>query len=273
MQTITIISNNSANEGFFKEHGFSVLIDYNNKTLLFDTGNGNPFRENLQKLNINLSLIDFLVLSHGHYDHCGNIAFVLTSNPKIKTFIHPDGLKERFSIHSDRDPMVSRISMSNENRESIINNNTTYTTEPTNIYKSIFVTGSIPRLTDEDTGGPFFDDSNGLVVDTIPDDQSLFIKTDEGLIIITGCCHSGLINTVEYIKKISGISKVKTIIGGLHLSKASKLRVDKTILYLNSLNLKNIFPGHCTGEGVIKTLKLELNCSVLDLNAGLIAKI
>lgn len=268
MQTISIISNNNANKGYSKEHGFSVLLNYMNKIILFDTGNNKPFRDNIAKLEINIQSIDFLVLSHGHYDHCGNIKFILDKNPQIKTFIHPLALKERYSIHKERDPMVSEIGITKENKKSLINISPTYNKKPLNICRNIFITGSIPRLSDEDTGGPFFDDSNGNVIDLIPDDQSLFITTSEGLIIITGCCHSGLINTVDYIKKISGITKIKTIIGGLHLSKASKIRIDKTIKYINSLSLKDIYPGHCTGDDVIKTLKLELNCPVIEINAG-----
>lgn len=268
MPTITIISNNTAITGYKKEHGLSLLINYECKKLLFDTGNESAFVQNFNKLNIDTTSIDYLMISHGHNDHCGNINFILTSNPNIKTFIHPEGLKKRFSIHKDRDPMVSNIGITKVNKDCLLKNKTIYSEKPTNIYKSMFITGYIPRLTQEDTGGPFFNDFSGKEIDTIPDDQSLFIKTDEGLIIITGCCHSGLINSVEYIKKISGINKVKSIIGGLHLAKVSDKRLLYTIKYLNDLNMKEIYPGHCTGQDVIKTLILELNCTVITLDAG-----
>lgn len=272
MYKLTVISNNKALTGFSEEHGFSMLIKFDNSKILFDTGNGVAFRNNISTLGIDISTIDSLVLSHGHYDHGGNIDFVYQLSPSIKIFHHPLVIKKRFSIHKDRDPMVRMIGLSPENRAILTNTSTDSVTfavmEPTQVVDGIFMTGEIPRLSAEDAGGPFFDDGAGNVIDTIPDDQAIWMNGDDGLIIITGCCHSGLINSVEYIRKVSGVQKVKAIIGGLHLAKASESRVRESINYINGLNLKVIYPGHCTGEHIIDRFKCELNCSVKDILAG-----
>lgn len=268
MQTIYILSNNSSAKGFRNEHGFSLLIKYEGKNILFDTGNGTAFIENSIRFNIKSSDIDYLILSHGHYDHCGNINYILNYNPDIKTYIHKDALNIRYSIHQDRDPKVSSIGISKENKKAIQNSNTIYTEKPIQIYRDLHLTGGIPRLSGEDSGGPFFYDTVGLKEDIIPDDQSIWINTEYGLIIITGCCHSGLINTVEYIRNITGQKKVSAIIGGLHLSKANNDRIKKTTDYINSLNLNTLYPAHCTGAQVSETLAKELSCKVIILKAG-----
>lgn len=265
---IIIISNNNALEGFSEEHSFSLLIEVDGKNILFDTGNTFAFKENIKKLNIDFKEIDSLVLSHGHYDHCGNISEVVKYNKNIKIFHHPHLANVRYSIHPDRNPMVRNIGLSSINRKIITDNPSFSSNKVTNISKRTFITGEIPRLSEEDTGGPFYYDPNGKTIDTIPDDQAIWIETDKGLIIITGCCHSGIINTVEYIKQQSGIDTVLSIIGGFHLSKASENRVETTISYLNSLNMKLISPGHCTGDNIITRFRDDLNCIVDDFKAG-----
>ena len=263
---IVIVSNNRALPDFKEEHGFSLLLEKDDKKILFDTGQGNAFRENIKKLNIDIKNIDALIISHGHYDHCGNISYIIEQSEHIKTYIHPGATEVRYSIHKDRKPCVKYIGISYENKMALKKSNVNF--EPFNIESNIHITGEIPRISSEDTGGPFYHDKEGKVLDKIVDDQSIWIETKEGLVIITGCCHSGLINSVEYIKNISGIDRVQTIIGGLHLNKVTTERVDETIQYINNLHLKNIFPGHCTGLNVIKKFKKELNCHVLDLFAG-----
>lgn len=264
----TIVSNNISLPGFKEEHGFSLLIEVNNKYIMFDTGQGEAFLENIKTLNIDLSVIDILVLSHGHYDHCGNISAITSATDTLQIYAHPDLIKERYSIHENRNPKIKEVGISQGNRSSFLKNNPIYNKDPIEIYSDIFITGGIPRLSFEDRGGPFFYDKFKKSVDNILDDQGIFINTDSGLIILTGCCHSGIINTVEYIRKITGKNNVKSIIGGLHLLHASDYRIERTIDYLNSLNLENIYPGHCTGADIIKRLKTDLNCSIHDLFAG-----
>lgn len=265
---LTVISNNHALDNFESEHGFSLLIETDEKITLFDTGNGSAFTHNIKKLGINKFKLDNLVISHGHYDHCGNIPIILNSYPNIVTYIHPKAVQERFSIHPERDPVVRYVGINSESKAFLTQIVPIWTSTPTQVTQRLNVTGEIPRESIEDTGGPFFLDKEGIIPDIIPDDQTIWITTTDGLVVITGCCHSGIINTINYIKKVSGISKVRTVIGGLHLLHASRERLDKTIDYLNSLNLQSVYPGHCTGEQVIEELKVKLNTNVISVHAG-----
>ncbi|MBN2619100.1 MAG: MBL fold metallo-hydrolase [Spirochaetales bacterium] len=263
--TIQIVSNNYAMAGFEEEHGFALLIKENNEITLFDTGRGRAFINNIERMKIDIFSIQNLILSHGHYDHCGNIDYIFNKNNKIKIYTHPAFSAERYSIHQNRDPKLTYIGISSTIREQLSKYQLINTEQPTQISANMFVTGEIPRESSEDTGGPFFFDKEGEKVDKIIDDEAIYITTPKGLIIITGCCHSGIINTVEHIKNISKESNIRAIIGGLHLVNASDERINQTINYLNSLNLEYLYPGHCTGE--LATFKLEesLNCKVSQL--------
>lgn len=272
MYKITVISNNRALPYFKEEHGYSILLEKNNYNVLFDTGYGEAFIYNCKKLNVNLDKIDSLIISHGHYDHCGNIKNVANRSKYLTINLHPDSIKSRYSIHEDREPQCKYIGISPENLEALEVTKKALNKTSILISEGIYITGEIPRLSGEDTGGPFFNESLGINKDEILDDQTMWFEEDGKLIIITGCCHAGLINTVEYIKTLTNNCPVKTIIGGLHLNKASKNRVLMTINYLNELNPESIYPGHCTGDHIITKLKKELTCKVNDLFAGMIIK-
>lgn len=268
MIKITIISNNHVHKKLKEEHGFSLLLKAGKYNILIDTGQSKAFLENIEILKIDIKLIQALIISHGHYDHCGNISFILNKHKNIKTYIHPAALKKRYSIHKDRNPEVKEIGLSPESIKSLSQSDIVLSKEYCKIIDNIFITGQIPRISSEDQQGHFYYDLKGLEPDTIPDDQSIWIETKEGLIIITGCCHAGLVNTVEYIKKVSGLNKVKAIIGGLHLNSVSPEKINNIINYINSLKLEKIYPGHCTGDDVIKMFKYKLNCSVIELLGG-----
>lgn len=106
----------------------------------------------------------------------------------------------------------------------------------------------MPRQSDfEDVGGPFFLDPDSHAGDLIEDDQSMWFETDDGLVILLGCCHAGLSNTVEHIRKFSGIQKVKGIIGGMHLVNADQNRLDRTFAVMKEWKPAFLVPCHCTG--------------------------
>lgn len=120
------------------------------------------------------------------------------------------------------------------------------------------------------TGGPFYLDETGQFADLIPDDQALWINTPQGLVVILGCCHSGVSNTVEYIRQLNDGVSVAGIIGGLHLLHASAERLEQTIIYLKKLKPQFIYAGHCTGDDVIVMLREHLrDTAVGQFHAGM----
>ena len=124
----------------------------------------------------------------------------------------------------------------------------TWTSKPAEVLDGIFVTGEIPRQnTFEDTGGPFFRDPAGAQPDPLLDDQALYFDTKDGLVILLGCAHSGVVNTLEYVQHLTGGRPIHAILGGLHLLKASPERMEKTIAAFRRLEIWRLAPAHCTG--------------------------
>jgi len=127
-----------------------------------------------------------------------------------------------------------------------------YTRSPTEIVPGIHVTGEIPRRHKiEDTGGPFYLNSDCTQEDALLDDQALFIETPKGLVVLLGCGHSGVINTLEYIQRISGVGNTYAVMGGMHLLHATTERLAFTGDNLQQLSVQYLAPNHCTGlDGV-----------------------
>jgi 7,8-dihydropterin-6-yl-methyl-4-(beta-D-ribofuranosyl)aminobenzene 5'-phosphate synthase len=131
------------------------------------------------------------------------------------------------------------------------------------------ITGPIPRQTTfEDVGGPFHLDPRGTRPDPIEDDTALWVETNKGLVILTGCCHAGLVNTVNYVRKLAGQSRVRAIIGGLHLATAARERLGKTCQCLADWDVETVVPCHCTGDEAVAFMRERLGRRVVPGRAG-----
>lgn len=146
----------------------------------------------------------------------------------------------------------------NEENVKVVRNSArsvTWTHAPAEIVDGIFVTGEIPRRNNfEDTGGRFFLDEACRQPDPLPDDQALFFDTHKGLVVVLGCGHAGVINTLEHIRTITNNRAVRAVIGGLHLLNASPERINKTLEALRQWDISQIIPGHCTGLAAVARL-------------------
>lgn len=268
---LTILCDNQANEGYQSEHGFSALICSPDLKILFDTGSGKTLLKNANTAGVSLGQIDYLVLSHGHSDHTGGIPEVLKKNEHLMIAAHPQCLVARYSRHSDKPiasiGMPANVAAELQRYPSLQQK---YHTSPLFLDEHIGVTGEIPRIHAwEDTGGPFYLDEHGKYSDNIPDDQAMWLSTWAGLVIILGCCHSGLENTIHYVQTVSGETRVAGIIGGMHMLNGSSARIKKTVEFLKRISPDFIYAGHCTNDQVTSFLKSQLkNVQVDALSAG-----
>ena len=269
--SFSILVDNESAEGYQHEHGFAIWISAFGKKLLFDTGQGFSLVQNAGTSGIDLSSSDALILSHGHYDHTGGILNFLSINQNAEIFFHPDALKQRYSLKDVNNP--KDISMPSEVRNAlqlVSSKRKHFITKPTEIYPNIWLTGSIPRrFSLEDTGGAFFTDSDGNQPDAIDDDIALWIETEKGIIIVCGCCHSGLMNTIEYINTMTEHKDIIAIIGGFHLLNATQERLEATVQTLRTLKLSLLVPCHCTGEKAVELFKASFPNIVRKGYAGL----
>lgn len=255
--TFTLLVDNQAREGLEVEHGFSAFISAGNQRILFDTGAGAALQPNAQSLGIDLASANSLVLSHGHYDHTGGVAQVLNLNPQIHLYFGQGMAVSRCSCHPGIPPRDIGLRPDDYRALCAVPiNQVRELHTPHYLVPRIGLTGPIPRKhVSEDTGGPFYMDASMQHPDLIDDDMALWFETTNGLVIVTGCCHSGLLNTIDYIRHISGQNRICGIVGGLHLLHALPMRMSETIVGLAGLKLDFLIPTHCTG--LIQTSALQ----------------
>lgn len=267
---IRIVVDNQATDGLVEEHGFAVWIEADGHTVLFDTGQGAALRANLASLGCDPGAIGAVVLSHGHYDHSGALARILPLVPNAHVYCHAGAFAARYSMRPGEAPRA--IAVAAADREVVLALPSTRrhrVDEPCRLIPGVHLTGPIPRVHPlEDTGGPFYLDPDGRQADPLDDDLALWIETGEGLIILTGCCHAGLINTVEHVRAVSGIARVRGIIGGLHLLNASGERLAATCAALRGWHPDFVIPCHCTGDGAVAALRAELGERIIPGRAG-----
>ncbi|MGE5863245.1 MAG: MBL fold metallo-hydrolase [Nitrososphaerales archaeon] len=281
-----LISNKRFNKPPIAEHGFSTLVEisyqYKDKKILkkflFDTGvskNGIIYNSNI--FGINFEDIETIILSHGHFDHISGLVNVLKKiNRPIEIITHPDaflrrwivfpdGRKARMDILDEEEVkdfggiiiknnsinylprLKTKINYNNDADNNMLNKNK-------NKNNRVLITGEIPRVTKFEKGFPLQykegKDENDLIADPfVKDDQALvMLLKNKGLVILTGCGHAGIINTVNYATKVTGIKKVYAIIGGFHLTgEGYEESIPLTISELLKINPEYIIPCHCTG--------------------------
>jgi 7,8-dihydropterin-6-yl-methyl-4-(beta-D-ribofuranosyl)aminobenzene 5'-phosphate synthase len=267
--TITIVVDNLAGDGLLAEHGLSLWIDAGDTRILFDTGQGAALAYNAGKLEIGLEQTDILVLSHGHYDHSGGIPLVLKAARQAKVYCHPGVVQPRYStrngtakeIHMPRESMAAIDKLPAEKLN--------WMSRARLVARGIGLTGPIPRETDyEDTGGPFFLDPQARRADPIKDDLALWIRTEQGLIVCVGCCHAGVVNTLRHVFRLSGINRLRALIGGLHLLNAQEERLAQTVAALHDFAPELIVPCHCTGHKATQLLTSSFGERVVPGSAG-----
>ena len=247
------------------EHGLSLMITTyrgsERHSVLFDVGhNENGVTYNIDRLGIDIQSVEALVLSHAHMDHTGALNSIVDrlSTP-IPLFVHPQIFSfPRWLEQKDGNRLFFPRALVKEDIDA-----TDFTLVESQSPKliandTIGITGEIERTTDFEKGMPnaYLEVDGHSQRDSILDDQSLVVKLkNERLVLITGCCHAGIINTIGYALKLTGIDNVYGLLGGLHLSGPFfETVIESTVDALKEINPEVIVPMHCTGWNAVKRL-------------------
>jgi len=273
---LTIAVENSAsieNASLRAEHGLSIHMELDlgsdGMELLWDTGaSGDVLLHNSRLLHIDLDAIDQICLSHGHYDHTGGLMAVLQQmKRRIPVLAHPDIFAPKLKARTVLEYIGLPFIRSQAEAAGAV---MLECRGPVPLAQGLTTTGEIPRLEGFEKVEGFWTVRDGQYgPDIIPDDQALAaVLPDRGLVVITGCAHSGIINTIRQAQRITGVDELYAVIGGFHLMGADRERIDATARALLKLDPAVIRPGHCTGQRAVCQLQQALGERCQPLAVG-----
>jgi 7,8-dihydropterin-6-yl-methyl-4-(beta-D-ribofuranosyl)aminobenzene 5'-phosphate synthase len=264
LKITVLVENTAGGKGLLGEHGLSFLIEADERKILFDTGQGLALHHNAKILGISLENLDTIVLSHGHYDHAGGLPTLLEHCANTDLFLHPEAIAPKYSPRGNIGFPIENEQILRSHFRRLV-----WTETPTEIMPGVYVTGTIPRHHPlENTEETFWHNSEHTEVDPLLDDQALYLQAPEGWVVILGCAHAGVINTLDYIAQITDINKFYAVIGGMHLLQANQERLQATVESLTKYDVQLIGANHCTGTKAKTFLWHHLGERCLDCRVG-----
>jgi len=270
---ITTLSDNTAGRGrFLAEWGLSFLVETDEVNILFDTGKSISASHNAATVRFDLNQIDKIVLSHGHNDHTGGLRQILRKMKKeIEIIAHPDIWSAKYRRRQGEADKYIGIPFQRQKLESL-GARFNLTTKPLKITDSIMTTGEIPMVTEFEQIDPnlFVKEDGGLQPDKLLDDLALVIKTGAGLVVVLGCAHHGIINTLYHAQQLTGVKSIHAILGGAHLISAPEERIRLTIAALKELGVQRLGLCHCTDMPAACLLAQEFGDRFFFNKAGII---
>lgn len=247
----TLCDNLSGHIGYGAAWGLSILVENRNKVVLWDTGPSDVAAANALRNGVDIGRIDCAAISHGHADHTGGLYdFLRLIGKEIPVVLHPAAFEEKYVQRPDSGSKMNYIGMPHR-RKALEDLGAVFAErrEPVWIGEDIVLTGEVPMTNDFETvdDNLFVRQGREIVPDGFADDQALAVKTEKGLVVVLGCAHRGMVNTMAYARKIAGVEKIHAVVGGTHLVRADRHRIEKTIAALAQFGVEQIGVSHCTG--------------------------
>lgn len=251
--------NNCYDEKFECEHGLSFYVETKDSKFLFDSGETSVFLNNAEKMNIDLNEIDFIAISHGDYDHANGLKYLNVDKKDL--YMHPDCFLYR---KSKRTLKFDGLNQTKEELQEKFN--LKECKMATKIKDKIYFLGQIERQEKFFIGGLPMTNEQGE--DYLHyDDSGVAIDTEKGLVVITGCSHSGLCNIVETAKKVTGKSEVYAVVGGFHLKEIDE-KTNEVINYLKENSVQKILIAHCVSTVVCERFFEEFKDKATRVETG-----
>jgi 7,8-dihydropterin-6-yl-methyl-4-(beta-D-ribofuranosyl)aminobenzene 5'-phosphate synthase len=255
---VATMANGFVPDQLVAEHGFSLLLTLTRgertHRLLFDCGvSPDGMVENMRRLEVDPHDLEAVVLSHGHFDHTAGLDGLVRrlGRASMPVLVHPDFWNRRRVLLPGREPIelptTSRSALDGAGFEVIEER------QPSFLFQdAVLVTGEVDRTTGYEPGFPVQEAWRGSRWEPDPmvlDDQAVIVNVgDRGLVVITGCGHAGVVNTVRYAQALTGVRQVRAVMGGFHLNgPIFEAIIDRTCADLAALEPALVVPGHCTG--------------------------
>lgn len=249
----------------------SFFVETGEEVYLFDTGASGMVVSNADALGIDLSRIDAVVLSHGHYDHTGGLLAVLKRIGRdLRVIAHPSIFDQKY--HRRRGEDAPRYVGIPHRRDLLEDAGARFELheEPVRLSEGVVASGVVPLLTEFERVSEQMLVKSGdrFLHDQMADDQSLYVETDRGLAVILGCAHRGMINSIRHGQRLADTEVVYLVIGGTHLAPAEEDQVTATIAALKELEVQRLGPSHCTGLPVAARLAAQFGERFFFATAG-----
>ncbi|HVU34603.1 MAG TPA: MBL fold metallo-hydrolase [Opitutaceae bacterium] len=271
MISVTVLVENTARGArHIGEHGLAYWIETPLHRVLFDTGQGLALAHNALVRGVDLAAADAIVLSHGHYDHVGGLQGALQRARHAALYFHPRVTEAKFIGPTAPGRRISLPYIEQEFFRSAADR-VVATAEPVEVVPGIRTTGEIPRTNRfEDTGGPFYLDADLTTPDPLLDDQAVYFDTRDGLVVLLGCAHAGVVNTLEHVAHLTGRAAIHAVVGGMHLENASERRLEETVAALRRFQVQRLGPMHCTGWKAVGLFQREFAAEYAPCAVGTI---
>lgn len=253
----SIVENRTKHGNLLFEHGLSLLIEDNSNRVFFDTGASDLIVKNAMSLAVNLVDIDYIILSHGHYDHTGGLKYM--GNKKV--YVHPDIFIPKYKKTNNQYKYIG-LSCAREYYEKENNIEFVEVHQSTKLTENVRLHANFKKQV---VGDFYLRITNGYIPDVFTDELVLSINTKNGLVIVTGCAHSGIINIIEKVIEDTGTRTIYALLGGFHLVDLHQEEVKLIAEKINHYHINKIGISHCTGNKLAKYLS---ESQVFDFNVG-----
>lgn len=264
----TLVENTSISKDFGNEHGLSLYIETKKHKMLFDVGASEMFLQNAKKLDVNIADVDFLVISHGHYDHGGGLKVFLQENSTATVYLHQQAFEKHYALHSTGKPELIGLDADLKRNSQIV-----FTSDEYSIDKGVWLFSNItqkePRP--KSNSGLLTEHNGQMTEDTFAHEQNLVVEEGGKTLLVTGCAHNGIINILEHFHMLKG-RMPDYVIGGFHLSSRSGGNEDSDMIdrigkHLMGTKAK-FYTCHCTGIEAYERLKSAMGDNIDYLSAG-----
>ena len=264
----TLVENTLISKDFGSEHGLSLYIETKTHKILFDVGASELFLQNAEKLEVNIADVDFLVISHGHYDHGGGLNTFLKENVKAEVFLHRLAFEKYYAIRpNNKLDFIGLDENLKQNKQIVLTSDRFFISNGIQVFSNIVQKEPRPKS----NSGLLTEYKGQTVDDTFAHEQNLLIEEDGKTLLITGCAHNGIINILEYFQTLKG-RMPDYVIGGFHLSSRSggnedSDTIDRIGKHLMGTKAK-YYTCHCTGMKAYERLKSAMGDRIDYLSAG-----